>query len=382
MIINTTILSWVTFIYFGSATFYIFKMVTGKEFWGPLASVIAFIGLIAQTVGLILRWFESYKMGIGHAPLSNLYESLIFFSWTIVLLYLIIEWRIKSRNLGAFVIPFAFLSMAFASLSVKSGIQPLIPALQSNWLISHVITCFFGYAAFTIACGLGFMYLLRGLTNLNLFSMQGRLNRLKYFHLSLIILIVTLGVTLSLTLIIIGILPKISGVFSWALRSAIILTVLILFILLTLVSAFQRVKRLHDLGRPGTHFWLLLVPLYNIYLESVLFFKKGTGRANQYGPPDEYGDETTTGLLGALPAQVIIDELTYHSVVIGFIFLTLGIITGSVWAYSAWGSYWSWDPKETWSLITWLIYAAMLHSRFVRGWRGKRMAIMSIIGLE
>ena len=256
MIINTTILSWVTFIYLGSATFYIFKMVTGKEFWGSLASIIAFIGLIAQTVGLIMRWFESYKMGIGHAPLSNLYESLIFFSWTIVLLYLIIEWRIKTKNLGAFVVPFAFFSMAFASLSVKSGIQPLIPALQSNWLISHVITCFFGYAALTIACGLGFMYLLKGLEE--------------------------------------GERPR-------------------------------------------------------------LFFR-------------------------LLPGRKIVDELTYQSVVIGFIFLTLGIITGSVWAYSAWGSYWSWDPKETWSLITWLIYAAMLHSRFVRGWRGKRMAIMSIIG--
>jgi cytochrome c-type biogenesis protein CcsB len=64
----------------------------------------------------------------------------------------------------------------------------------------------------------------------------------------------------------------------------------------------------------------------------------------------------------------------------GFIFLSLGIITGSVWANFAWGSYWSWDPKETWSLITWLIYAALLHARLVRGWRGKRIAVMAIVG--
>jgi cytochrome c-type biogenesis protein CcsB len=230
-------------------------MVTGREFWGPFASSSALAGLIAQTFALILRWIESYKMGIGHAPLSNLYESLIFFAWAIVLLYLIMEWRIKSRNLGAFVIPFAFFSMAYASLE-DGVIQPLIPALQSNWLTSHVITCFLGYAAFTIACGLGFMYLLKGL-------------------------------------------------------------------------------------------------------------EKG---------------ERSRPFLRFMPDREILDELSYHSVVIGFIFLTLGIITGSVWAYSAWGSYWSWDPKETWSFITWLIYAAMLHSRFVRGWRGKRMAIMSIIG--
>jgi len=258
MILNTTILSWVTFIYFGSATLYLFRMVTGKEFWGPPASYTALFGLLAQSIALVLRWIESYKMGIGHAPLSNLYESLIFFSWTIALLYLIIEWRIKSRNLGAFVMPFAFIAIAYASFSpnVTSRIQPLIPALQSNWLISHVITCFFGYAAFAIACGLALMYLIKGI------------------------------------------------------------------------------------GRAEG---------------SSVFFK-------------------------LLPNRDILDELSYHSVVIGFIFLTLGIITGSVWAYSAWGSYWSWDPKETWSLITWLIYAAMLHSRLMRGWRGKRMAIMSIIG--
>ena len=67
-------------------------------------------------------------------------------------------------------------------------------------------------------------------------------------------------------------------------------------------------------------------------------------------------------------------------IVVGFLMLTLGIITGSVWAHSAWGTYWSWDPKETWSLITWLIYASVIHSRMVRGWKGKRIAILSIVG--
>jgi len=92
-------------------------MVSGKEIWGRLATVTTLIGLLAQTVALILRWVTSYQMGIGHAPLSNLYESLIFFAWAIVALYLIIEWRTKNRSLGTFVVPMAFLSMSFASLS-------------------------------------------------------------------------------------------------------------------------------------------------------------------------------------------------------------------------------------------------------------------------
>jgi cytochrome c-type biogenesis protein CcsB len=199
-------------------------------------------------------------MGIGHAPLSNFYESLIFFAWSVVLLYLVFEWRIKNKSLGIFVVSIAFLAMAFASLSpnINSRIQPLIPALQSNWLTSHVMTCFMGYAAFTIACGFGIMYFIKNL--------------------------------------------------------------------------------------------------------------------------DRHAGSRSWSILRFLPAMNILDELIYQSTALGFVFLTLGIITGSVWAHYAWGSYWSWDPKETWSLITWLVYATMLHVRLVREWRGKRIALMAIIG--
>ena len=258
--INTVILSWVTFIYFAAFAFYLVRMVSGREIWGRMGTAAASVGLLAQTVALILRWVASYEMGIGHAPLTNLYESLIFFAWAIVALYLTIEWRTKNRSLGAFVVPVAFLCMAFASLSpgINSRIQPLIPALQSNWLTSHVLTCFLGYAAFTVAFALGLMVLLKA----------------------------------------------------------------------------------RD-GNPG---------------------------------------EGVPRFLRLIPDMDSLDELIYQSTVLGFVFLTIGIMTGSVWAHYAWGSYWSWDPKETWSLITWLVYAIMLHSRYVRGWRGKRMAVMAIIG--
>ena len=87
-----------------------------------------------------------------------------------------------------------------------------------------------------------------------------------------------------------------------------------------------------------------------------------------------------TGLLNHLPDYKILDELTHQMVTMGFLFLTVGIITGAVWANSAWGTYWSWDPKETWSLITWFVYATLLHARMMRGWEGKKIAYLSIIG--
>jgi cytochrome c-type biogenesis protein CcsB len=81
-----------------------------------------------------------------------------------------------------------------------------------------------------------------------------------------------------------------------------------------------------------------------------------------------------------LPALKVLDDLNYRCLTLGFPLLTLGIISGSVWAESAWGSYWSWDPKETWSLITWFLYAALLHGRLTVGWRGRRAAIFAIVG--
>jgi cytochrome c-type biogenesis protein CcsB len=257
---HTLILSYVTFIYFISFVFYLFRMIVKKEFLGYAASTLAWVGLFAHTLALIIRWRTSYNLGFGHAPLTNLYESLIFFAWSIMLLYLLVEWRIKNRMLGAFVVPVAFLIMAYASIApgVNNKIEPLIPALQSNWLTSHVLTCFMGYAAFTVAFGCGLLYLWKGSKD-----------------------------------------------------------------------------------------------------------KK---------------NENNSNFAGNLPSLDMLDILIYQSTALGFVFLAMGIMTGSIWAHYAWGSYWSWDPKEIWSLITWLIYAIMLHARYVRGWRGKRMAIMAIAG--
>lgn len=81
-----------------------------------------------------------------------------------------------------------------------------------------------------------------------------------------------------------------------------------------------------------------------------------------------------------LPSLSILDDLNYRCLILGFPMLTVGIVTGSIYAQYVWGTYWSWDPKETWSLITWLIYAALLHERLAVGWRGRRAAIMAIIG--
>ena len=81
-----------------------------------------------------------------------------------------------------------------------------------------------------------------------------------------------------------------------------------------------------------------------------------------------------------MPEEEKLDMISYRTVSLGFLFLTFVIITGAIWAEQAWGSYWSWDPKETWALITWIIYAIYLHLRLSRGWRGKAAALFAVIG--
>ncbi len=141
---------------------------------------------------------------------------------------------------------------------MDSKIQPLVPALKSNWLIAHVVACFLGYSAFAVAFGLSALYLAR---------------------------------------------------------------------------------------------------------------RKQTVNAGEQG-----------GVPALLPSANQLEWFNYQMVLFGFLWLSVGIITGAVWANSAWGTYWSWDPKETWSLITWLIYAAVLHARNLKGWKGEKVAWLSIIG--
>lgn len=253
---SSQLLGITTFAYLLSAVMYVGLFVFRAPRFGSAATTVTILAFLVNTAGIGLRWVESHQMGIGYAPLSNMYESLVFFSWSIAIFYLGLEYIYKNRFLGTFAMPFAALAMILAEMK-NPAIAPLVPALQSNWLIAHVVTCFIGYAAFAVACGFGVVYLLK--------------NR-------------------------------------------------------------------------------------------------------------EKSKNTQGKLLSQLPPLKIVDDIIHKTLIFGFLWLSAGIITGAVWANSAWGTYWSWDPKETWSLITWFIYAAALHFRFTKGWEGQRIAWFSIIG--
>jgi cytochrome c-type biogenesis protein CcsB len=230
-----------------------------KKAAGYAGSALMSICMVLLTIAILLRW-----QAAGRPPFSNMYESLILFAWSIALIYIVLEAIYKVRIAGIIAAILAGVSIATAAF-FDPTIEALVPALQSNWLAYHVLTCFVGYAAFAVSAGASVLYLIL----------------------------------------------------------------------------------------------------------------KATGKAKK----DEEGEVSSA----ASEIMQAMQSFNFEAVRFGFLFLGVGIITGAVWANEAWGTYWSWDPKETWSLITWFIYAIMIHFKYVSGRFGVKdlntfNAVCSIVG--
>jgi cytochrome c-type biogenesis protein CcsB len=208
-------------------------------------------GFLCQTATIIY----GFSIG-GHLPVGNLRETLSLAGWAVAGCFLLFQYKFNLKILGIFAAPLIALIVVLATL-VSSEPYQTTKIFKNFWLISHVMAIFFGEAFFTLAAGLGVLYLIQE-------------------------------------------------------------------------NAIKTKKHR-------------------------FFFKR-------------------------LPSLDLLDSTGYACIVVGFSMLTLGLATGLVYAKSYWGRFWSWDPKEVWSAITWIFYAVLMHERLTVGWRGRRSAIMAIIG--
>jgi cytochrome c-type biogenesis protein CcsB len=221
---------------------------SGTNNLATYGTLLTYLALAFLTASLIFR-----TVATGHGPFANMYEFSIAFAWGVLVMYAYFERRYHQRTLALIALPVA-LAMLLYAMTLPSTIDPLVPALQNNLLLSvHVAVAIVAYGTFTVSFAAAILYLIQGI------------------------------------------------------------------------------------------------------------------------PADGNG-------FRALPSRELLDEISYKAVVIGYPFLTLTIVLGAIWADTAWGTYWSWDPKETASLVTWLIYGSYLHARVVRGWRGERAAMLLILG--
>jgi cytochrome c-type biogenesis protein CcsB len=256
------------FLFFAMVFYWISLYVPKNNFIFQTSKILVLFSNLLFTFTLLSRWIRE-----GYFPLSNLYESLIFLCWGLSSIHLFIEFQTKSRLIGSISTPLMFFLSGFSSLTLPTEMQkalPLVPSLQSNWLMMHVSMMMISYATLIVGSLLSILYL----------------------------------------------------AFLWFQSSRVQLSV--------------------DSSSN----------------ESALL-------------------QTRSAKLSLLET---VDIWSYRIIGLGFPFLTIGIISGAVWANEAWGSYWSWDPKETWALITWLVFAIYLHSRLLKGWQGQKAALLGSSG--
>jgi len=259
------------FLFFAMVGYWVSLAFPKNRFVFTLSTGLVFLSNLLFFSTLLGRW-----IGEGYFPLSNLYESLIFLSWGISTMHLFIEYKTKSRLIGSIATPILFFISGFASLTLPTDMQkalPLVPSLQSNWLMMHVSMMMVSYATLILGSLLSILYLA-----FNFFILKTKTSVLS-----------TVDVSSSVEL-------------TSTVRSKV---------------EYSKISLLQTL-----------------------------------------------------------DTWSYRIIGLGFPFLTIGIISGAVWANEAWGSYWSWDPKETWALITWLVFAIYLHSRLLKGWQGEKAALV------
>ena len=235
---------------------------------------LAIIANIFITLQLISRWIIS-----SHFPISNLFESLCFLSWGLILAQLILEREYQTPIISTLSIPIVLLTLGFACFVLPEDLRSssnLVPALRSSWLVMHVSVVMLSYASLII------------------------------------------GSCLSASVL--------------------------------LIDNNQALQiRSNSVGIGG----------YKISNNEP---KNGVMKPYKFSHLEK------------------LDTLSYRSILVGFVLLTLGLVSGAVWANEAWGTWWSWDPKETWAFISWLFYAAYLHMRISKGWQGRKPALLATSG--
>ncbi len=392
--------------YAAAGALYVGFGVSGTQRYAGFASAAAALGFLVNTVVAAHRWYFA-----GHPPLSTMHEALLSFVWTLALLTLIAERRYKVKIIGSITMPLTVAGIILMQL-LPADARPLGPALQSAWFHAHEALALLSYAACAIGFALALMFLIQdkmkthsfqGLVSLGMVALYGSLmQRFRFEQLTLGGFSVPAWDAAQKSEVfargtpVFVIIPDIGWLFLLILVSCLVP------LLLYLSARFGYDKKPYDYANK------VMVASVLLQLLGVVVFALCV-QYRTYASPDAYGLFSTSlaasryifsgmisaiivealyltlvrrrhGLQRLLPSADALDELTYKTIRITFPLLTLMIAAGAYWANQAWGSYWSWEPRETWAAITWLVYAGYLHTRIARGWGGRRAAYLAILG--
>lgn len=388
------------------------------------ASLLFSMAFAAHTVGLALRWVEA---GFDRPPWTNLYESLVFFSWGLSLFQVLAIYKWKVPVLGLVSAPLVFLLMGMSVMTPNREIEPLLPSLQSNWLKIHVVFGMVAYAAFSISACLAFLHLMRRgvsltkicvglalltLLNLGIAGGQDFLAKGGFYMARTKVVTLEDGTQKRVKDVVkeyeggpsITRMEEVSGAgipfvaaFGFFLAAAVVGylgsknkrapntedpdaetayasgkdlgTSMRVLMGLGTVSLLGLVATIGFALKSHPEITLQSNPYLTMLLVMTLFFIVSFWVI--------YGNYKS--FLAQLPSARRLDELGYKNILFAFPFQTLLLITGAIWAYYAWGRSWGWDPKETWALITWLAYLIYLHGKLLMRWKPIFLSVVSII---
>ncbi len=391
--------------YLGATALHIASLAVRQSNLLAGAEALTRSSLLLHTVAIAARWVPA-----GHAPLSGIYEMVLVFSWAVVVLHEVAEWKLDIPFLGAITMPVA--TLAIILLQVLPGeIRPLVPALQSTWLQIHVTLAMLSYAGFTISFALALLFLIKDRVSARTFLS---------WTSGLIVAIYGAVVLSSVDSSFAFLLPAWDASAQEKVMAApkepLLVSISALgwpfVVVLALATAALIFNSASSYGeKPGQWenwanrlflasifgqalaFVLLLVKVnsgpyfvpqvgqsFGVHLAASPFLLAGIVCGLFASVAWEVLSGKYDSISNSLPQRDTLDALIYKTVAVSFPLLTLMVIAGAYWANRTWGSYWSWDPKEDWALITWLTYAGYLHMRLTRGWRGRRSAYFAIIG--
>jgi cytochrome c-type biogenesis protein CcsB len=391
--------------YLGASALYVAALATQEARLNAAGVALARGAFLMHTTAIAVRWVAA-----GHAPFSNIYEMVLTFSWSVVLFQLLGEGKLGLRHFGAVTIPVA--ALALVLLQVLPGeIRPLVPALQSTWLQIHVTLAILSYAGLTLSFAAALLYFIKDGTSPRAF-LNWTASLVTGIYGVIVLTSVDRGLNFLLPAwdtaagekIMLGpkqaLMAAIPGLgWSFVLAGALMAVALALglvdtfagrgtgaapwarrFFLVSVVAQVVSLLWLVVKVESGPYFIAQVNQSFPVRLGSSPFLLAGIACALFISLAWEVLRWKQDAIVEHLPQRDTLDTLIYRTVTVSFPLLTLMIITGAYWANRTWGSYWSWDPKEDWALITWLTYAGYLHMRMTRGWRGRRAAAMAIIG--
>lgn len=426
---------------------YVGTLISRRDWVKWLATRAAMLGLLLHSSWLLFRWYQTgtteylARVAVGdvptgldklyvyisHPPYTNLYESLIFVSWALMVFYLVVETKWKLHPIGIGAVGITLMALFEAFIVTEKEAHALVPALQSYWILIHVWFLFLSYSLFLIAAFAALMFLIK--VGSHSAGMGKWLSLAAAAVLSLtggseLFLHGAFGLTPSAWL---GGSWKPVHYFPTGAQKGVKLFVevpgagpMMLLAIALLVAAavvFHLDSAREDKALAGRGMKVFLAAVAALVVSISLVLVKALGHAPAALPAHldgqlQQGVDTSamifhtnsnyglglvaliavllTGFVGllavrgrlseVLPDPKKLDEVTYKVIVAGFPLLSIGIVLGAMWAYEAWGRYWGWDPKETWALITWFVYAIYLHTRITLGWTGKPGAALAVAG--